>query len=124
MRFTVQHRDGYLRGDLYHRETAEETRQFLQALATEALKSGVDRVLISVHASRTVFRAERWGLSDFLNVVASRPVHRIAAVADNYEGHLGQQYVAMLARLRGLNVRSFSSEAEAIVWLRGSSITR
>jgi hypothetical protein len=118
MRFTVEHAEDYLRGDLYGRETAEETRQFLQAVAAEALDSAVDRVLISVHSSRPIFRVQSFGLRDFFETIASRPAHRIAAVSDSYEGRLAQQYVVTLARLRGLNVRSFRSEAEAIAWLQ------
>ena len=49
MQFTLRHVGGYLRGDLYHRQSAEETSQFLQALTKEALGSAVDRVL-SLHA--------------------------------------------------------------------------
>ena len=58
MRFTIERTEGYLRGDLYDRETADETREFLHALMREAQKSGVDRVLISVHSSRVIYRAE------------------------------------------------------------------
>ena len=50
-------------------------------------------------------------------MVAARPGHRIAAVADTYEGQLAQRYVAMLAKLGGLNVASFNDEKEAIAWL-------
>jgi hypothetical protein len=120
MRFTVRHAGGYLRGDLYHRETADETREFLLALAAEALSTGIERVLISVHASRAIFRMERFGLSELIAIVASRPAHRIAAVADSLECRLAQQYGVVLSRLRGLNVRSFRSEAEAIAWLEGA----
>jgi hypothetical protein len=118
MWFTVKQVDNYLRGDVYGRETAEETQRFLQAVATEAEKSGVDRVLISVHSSRPIFRVQQYGLSEFLQTVASRPAHRIAAVADSFEGRLAQQYVMRIARARGLNVRSFSSEEAAAAWLQ------
>lgn len=118
MRFTVQLIDNYVRGDLYDRETAEETRQFLQAVAAEVLKTGIDRVLISVHSSRPIFRVEQYGLSQFFEGTASRPAHRVAAVSDSFEGQLAQQYVVRLARQRKLNVRSFSSEDAAIAWLR------
>jgi hypothetical protein len=117
MRFTIEHSAGHLRGDLYNRHTADETREFLQALLGEALGSGMDRVLVSVHSSRAIFRAEGWGLSEFMKAVAARPGHRVAAVADNYEGRLAQRYVATLARLRGLNVASFDHEREAVAWL-------
>jgi hypothetical protein len=118
MWFTVKQVDNYLRGDVYGRETAEDTQRFLQAVATEAEKSGVDRVLISVHSSRPIFRVQQYGLSEFLQTVASRPAHRIAAVADSFEGRLAQQYVMRIARARGLNVRSFSSEEAAAAWLQ------
>lgn len=87
-------------------------------MATEAEKSGIDRVLISVHSSRPIFRVQQYGLSEFLQMVASRPAHRIAAVADSFEGRLAQQYVVRIARARGLNVRSFSSEEAAAAWLQ------
>ena len=118
MWFTVQQVDNYLRADVYGRETAEETRRFLQAVAGEAQKSGVDRVLISVHSSRPIFRVQQYGLSEFLETVASRPAHRIALVADSFEGRLAQQYAVRIARARGLNVRSFSSEEAAAAWLQ------
>jgi hypothetical protein len=116
--FTLEHFENYLRADLYGRETAEETRDFLQALADEARKSGVDRILISVRCSRPIFRVQQYGLSEFLQDVASRPAHRIATVADSFEGRLAQQYIVRIARSRGLNVRSFGSEDAAIAWLR------
>jgi hypothetical protein len=117
MRFTVEHVENYLRGDLYNRETAEQTRQFLNAVAGEARDTAVDRVLISVHASRPIFRVRQFGLSELFEAVATRAAHRVAAVADSFEGQLAQQYAVTLARQRGLNVRSFRSEDEAIAWL-------
>ena len=118
MWFTVRQVDNYLRADVYGRETAEETRRFLQAVAGEAQKSGVDRVLISVHSSRPIFRVQQYGLAEFLEAIASRPAHRIATVADSFEGRQAQQYVVRIARARRLNVRSFSSEEAAAAWLQ------
>jgi len=118
MRFTLRRVGDYLRGDLYERRTADETQRFLQALTAEALGSAVDRVLISVHASRPIFRVQQLGLPEFFETIASRPAHRVAMVADSYEGQLAQQYVVTLAKQRGLNVRSFRSEGDAIAWLQ------
>lgn len=118
IRFTIKRVDGYLHADAYGRKTAEDTRRFLQAVADEALKSGVDRVLISVHASRPIFRVQQFGLSEFLETVASRPAHRIAIVADSFEGRLAQQYVVRIARERGLNIASFRSEEAAARWIQ------
>jgi hypothetical protein len=118
MRFTIRRVGNYIRGDLYERRTADETREFLQAVVTEALAASVDRVLISVHASRPIFRVQQLGLPEFFETIASRPAHRVAMLADRYEGRLAQQYVVTLARQRGLNVRSFRSEGDAIAWLQ------
>ena len=118
MWFTIEHVERYLRADVYGRETAEETKRFLQSVAAEALKSGVDRVLISVHSSRPIYRVQKFGLTEFLETVASRPGHRIATVADSFEGQLAQQYVVRIARARGLNVRSFGSDEAAAAWLQ------
>jgi len=118
MRFTIRRVDKYLRADLYERQTADDTRRFLQAVTAEALRSEVDRVLISVHASRPIFRTQQLGLPAFFDTLESRPAHRIATLADSYEGRLAQQYVVTLARQRGLNVRSFKSESDAIAWLQ------
>jgi hypothetical protein len=118
MRFTIRRVEHYLRGDLYERRTADETREFLHAVASAALGASVDRVLISVHASRPIFRVQQLGLPEFFETITSRPAHRVAMLADSYEGRLAQQYVVTLARQRGLNVRSFKSEGDAIAWLQ------
>ena len=118
MWFTIKHVDSYLRADLYGRETGDETRAFLEAVAREALTSGLDRVLISVHSSRPIFRVQQFGLSEFLETVASRPAHRIAIVADSFEGQMAQQYFVRIARGRGLNIASFSSDEAAAGWIQ------
>jgi hypothetical protein len=118
MRFTVTHVEDYVRGDLYERVTGEETDQFIRAVAADALESGRDRVLISVHTSRAIFRVDQFRLPEHMDVVASRPAHRIALVADDFEVRLAHQYIATLARLKGLNVQTFDTEAHAIAWLK------
>lgn len=123
MRFTIRAGLNYVRDDLYERKTVEETRRFLHALANEALRRDMDRVLISVHSSSAVFRTQQFGLPAFLDLLASRPGHRIALVADTWEVQLAHQYVAMLARLRHLTVRSFRNDTEAFGWLRSASFS-
>ena len=117
MRFTVKHVEDYIRGDLFERVTGEETDTFLRAVAADALACGRDLVLLSVHTSRAIFRVDQFKLSEHMEVVASRPAHRIALVADDLEVRLAHQYIATLARLKGLNVQTFDTEAQAIAWL-------
>jgi hypothetical protein len=119
MRFTIRHVGQYLRGDLHDRVTGEETDEFLQAVAADALESGQDRILLSVHTSHAIFRVDKFRLAYHMEVVRSRPAHRIALAADDWEVQLSQQYIATLARQNRLNVQAFREEPPAIAWLEG-----
>lgn len=106
----------YLKAELFNRRSAEETREFLQALAAEGMKQGVRRALISVSNSRPIFAVERYGFSAFAHL-AERISDRIALMADTRELRIAQEYAAMLARWRGINVRTFADEDTARAWL-------
>src|SRR5256885_10076399 len=49
----------YLKADLFNRQTAEEARDALAAIAAEARKHACSQILISVHASRPLFKVEQ-----------------------------------------------------------------
>ena len=53
---------GYLRADLFNRQTVEEARDALAAIAAEAGKHRCSKILISVHTSRPFFKVEQYGL--------------------------------------------------------------
>ena len=117
MRFTIEQVGSYLRGDLHERESPQETRQFLEALAAEALKRRVTRILISVHSSRALFRAQESFVTPMFRLLAPRGAHRLALVADTREVRLAQEYAAFSAVRKGLTVKCFASEEQAIAWL-------
>jgi len=104
---------GYLRVDLFNRETAEETRDALAAIAAEARKHKCSQILISVHASRPIFKVEQYGLPDYF-----RELGRIALTGDSAELRISQQYIESLARRNGINVRSFPNEQAALYWFK------
>ena len=116
MRYEIVPGPKYVRADLYNRRTAEDTRKFLSALAAECTKLDCFNVLVSVHASKPIFTLERYGFSSFIQV-ALRNSARIAALTDNAECRVAHEYAVMLARLRGVNVRTFRDEAAAVAWL-------
>jgi len=118
MRYRITAESNYLKAELFNRRTAEETRDFLDALAAEGVKRQLRVALISVHASVPIFSLERFGYSAFLNL-AEKISDRIALMADTPELRIAQEYAAMIARWRGINVRTFRNEAAAIEWLRG-----
>ena len=108
----------YLKADLFNRQTAEEARDALAAIAAEARKHACARILISVHASRPLFKVEQYGLPDYFKGIGDILKYRIALTGDSNELRLSQQYAELLARRNGVNVRSFPSEEAALSWFR------
>ena len=117
MYYRISVAPGYLRADLYFRKTAAETREFLDAVAAECIRLQCWRVLIAVHSSRPIFTVEKYGFSTFVDL-AVRYAEKVAIQADTIEMHIAQDYIAMLARTRNVNMRSFRNEARAIEWLK------
>src|SRR6267378_1497345 len=104
---------GYLKVDLFNRQTAEETRDAFAAIAAEARKHACSQILISVHASRPIFKVEQYGLPDYF-----KELGRIALTGDSAELRISQQYIESLARQYGINVRSFPNEQAALHWFK------
>lgn len=109
---------GYLKAELFDRQTAEEMRTALAAVAAEARKLGCSRILVSVHASRTIFKVDESGLLDCFRELAAASQCRVALTADSEELRLSHEYMASVAQGAGINVRSFPSQQAALGWLR------
>ena len=123
MRFSIVAVKHYLRAELLDRETVDETRDFLNALAQAARKHNSSRVLICVHSSRPIFRIEQYQASAYLKELASRPEFRVALVAHRADVRAAHQYVEVLAKQQAANLRSFENEDAAISWLRAEAPT-
>jgi hypothetical protein len=108
----------YLKADLFNRNTAEETRDALAAITAEARKHRFSQILISVHASRPIFKLEQSGLLDFFKRLGGMSEYRIALAGDSQELRLSQQYVEAVARRNGINVRSFPNPSAALDWFK------
>jgi len=108
----------YLRADLFNRNTPEETRDALVAIAAEARRHRFSQILISVHASRPIFKIEQSGLLDFFKRLGDMSKYRIALAGDSQELRLSQQYVEVVARRHGINVRSFANPGAALDWFK------
>jgi hypothetical protein len=109
---------GYLKVDLFNRNTTEETRTALEAITAAARRHGCSQILISVHASRPIFRIEQSGLLDCFRELAAGSRYRIALTGDSVELRLSQQYIEAVARRAGINVRSFPDHQSALDWFR------
>jgi hypothetical protein len=118
MRYTIDIHAGYIKAEMRERETGEETRSFVEAILAALRQHKLPRLLISVRASRPVFKVEQYGLSDALAQVAGTGL-RVAFIADSKELAMSQQYIALLGQQRGLDFRAFATEQEATDWLLG-----
>jgi len=107
----------YLRAELFERETVEETRAFLDAVVRSNAKHRRSRVLILVRASKPIFQIVAHGLMECFEELSATTPGQIALVGDTRDLHLSHQYIEVIARQRGLNVRSFRDEAAALAWL-------
>ena len=120
MTYRIALEDGFLRVDLAHRETVEEMREFLKALVRNSARCPV--ILLRVRASKPLFHVERDGQIEFLRQIAHAPQHRIALLADTPDLQASHEYLELIARQRGVRVRTFRSEAEAVAWFKDQRI--
>jgi hypothetical protein len=118
MLYRIAREKNFLRADLFHRETAEEAKEFFGAVADTAVRRGCCCVLISVHASSPLFTVDRSGFLTEFAGVGSDPAHKIALVADSEELNYSHEYLELLGQRHGLNVRHFRNETSALEWLQ------
>ena len=117
MDFSITVKEGYLLVEVTGRETPDQTKHYLGALATEAVRTGSLRALISLRASRPIFRVEQYEFAKFLALAATYAGARIALTGDTKEMRASEKYVELLAQQAGVNVRAFDEESAAIEWL-------
>src|SRR5467141_3650574 len=108
---------GYLRAELFERETVEETRAFLDAVVRNNANYRRARVLILVRESKSIFQVVAHGLMESFEELSATAPGRIALVGDTRDLRLSHEYIEVVARQRGLNVRSFRDESAALAWL-------
>lgn len=109
---------GYLRADLSDCETGEEMRSFLDAVVRENARHRRSQVLIVVRASKPIFQVVSHRLVECLEAISVTASRRIALIGDSKDIQMSHEYIELLARQRGLHVRSFSDELMALRWLR------
>jgi hypothetical protein len=116
MAYSITVESGLVRAELVGRETVEETKEFLRAVAGySAIHSAF---LIRIAASKPMFRLEQAGLIECFREVACTPEHKIALLADTNDLRVSHEYLELIAHQHALNARSFRSVDEALKWLR------
>ena len=117
MHYTITQGQGHLRAELFGRETVEQTQEFIGALTAAALKGGAKAVLVVVRNSRPIFKVDKYNIAEQFRRLAAQPAYRIALLADAEELRASHEYIEILARQQGANVRAFRDEASALDWL-------
>jgi SpoIIAA-like len=117
----IEPRGGYLFAELEGRETAHDMREYLLAVKAACLKHDCPRILLSIRASRPMFKAEDYGLSGAIRGYANelvKPACRIALVGDSSELNFAHEYIEVVARQQQVNVKSFKEASSAVRWLQ------
>jgi len=118
MKYGISSENGFLKAELLDRETADETRKFLQSVVLASINHRCSRVLVHVRLSKPLFTIERTGTLGTLKKIASDPMHKIALLGDTVELGMSHDYVSLLGRQQGIRIRSFQREADAVEWLK------
>jgi len=121
MDFSITLCEGYLRAEVYARETAEETKRYLAALAAESERTGCRKAMIWIRSSRPIFRVAQYDLGEFFKLALAAPGAKVALLADSADIRASQQYVEVLARQQGVEARAFADEIAAVAWLTRKS---
>jgi hypothetical protein len=119
MRFTIEPRGDYLLAALHGRQTGDEMREFLIAVHAACGEHRCPKILMSIRASRPVFKPEDYGISTYVNDLVT-PKCQVALVGDTSELNAAHEYIEVCARQQEMNVRAFRDEAAALQWLRGA----
>ena len=119
MRYSIERRADHLLAALQGRETGEEMREFLVAVHAACQEHRCPKILMSIRASRPVFKPEDYGISTYVNELVTDKC-QVALVGDTRELNAAHEYIEVCARQQRMNVRAFGDEATALRWLRGA----
>ena len=111
-----------LKAELFGRESVPETQEFIGAVTAQAQKLKLARILVWVRRSRPIFKVEQYRISEHLKEVAANREVRVALLGDSPELRAAHQYIEVLARPHGANVRAFRDEAAALEWLKAPAL--
>jgi hypothetical protein len=116
MTYTIRLEEDHLAAELAYCETVAEMHSFLRAVVRNSTRSS--SILIRVRASKPVFHVERDGLVEYFREIARQSGCRVGLLADTPDLRASHEYLELIARQRGVNVRSFRSRVEALLWFR------
>lgn len=121
MRHSIKIGPDYVRAQMVGRTSAKQTRRFVDGQVAALRESGLRRLLVSVRASRPLFKVQEWDFLAVLDEMAGMKGLKVALVSDTKELAMTHEYAALLARQRRVAFRAFRNEREAVAWLLGTA---
>lgn len=125
MKIHIERRGSYLYAELRQRESGRDMREFALAVKAACLRHGCPRILVCIGDSPAVFKAEEYGLDGtsrgYVAEILTRSC-RIALLGDSSELHHAHEYIELVARQQGVNVRAFRDQAGALQWLAADEV--
>ena len=119
MKYSIEAREGHLHAALYERDTADEMREFQLAVHAACQQHAQPKILISVRRSRAMFKPEDYGLNSYVTELVT-PACQVALVGDTGDLNAANEYIELVARQQGINVRAFRDERSALRWLENA----
>ena len=119
MKYSIEAREGHLHAALYERDSAEEMREFQLAVHAACQQHAQPRILICVRRSRAMFKPEDYGLNSYVTELVT-PACQVALVGDTDDLNAANEYIELVARQQGMNVRAFRDERSALRWLENA----
>jgi hypothetical protein len=117
MHYTIDQGKAVVRAELYGRQTVEQTQEFIDALVAAVTSARRSRVLVSVRNSRPIFKVDGYRIAEQFRRLGANPAYRVALLGDSEELRASHEYIEVLAKQQGANVRAFRDEASALDWL-------
>lgn len=125
MKIHIERRPAYLYAELRERAAGRDMREFALAVKAACLEHGCPRILVCIGDSPAVFKAEEYGLDGtsrgYVAGMLTRDC-RIALLGDSSELHHAHEYIELVARQQGVNVRAFRDQASAVQWLASKEV--
>jgi len=109
---------GFLRAELFDRETVDEVKSFLRVVADACEKNQRTCILLRIDPLAPMFLADPYELFRYIGKLPLPPSWKIALVGDTTDFQATHENVEAVAGKFRLNLWTFQDEAQALLWFR------
>ena len=121
MQYSIAVDEEFLRVTVSGRDTDRPPSELCAAVLAESRKQGRDRILIELDQKFPLSPGNQFALVTRLPEIGFTPRQRIALVHRTPEMQDANQFINLVARNHGVQVRNFTGLELAKAWLRGEA---